>query len=416
MTLSFEKKLYFKLGDFIGKHLLVAFSGGKDSAALLHFLKKNEGIKGYTVSACHINHMFRKTAGWDEKFCADFCERMGIPYLSYKCDVPLYCKVKKISFEHGARVVRYRALRKAMNELRADTLLTAHNKNDVVETFFVHAVQGASVFSLKGVSKHEGDLIRPMLDISVEEIIEYLQKYKIEHVHDESNNDESFMRNFIRKNITPALAEYREGFEDNILNIVNDAVRFDRYISEKTVHLIKEGDSGEFVIDRRKFESLHEIEQEYLIHKAGARLFRFERRHLDEILKTIDSEFSSRIDLPDGYKFEKSDNYLRFIHSRMIAPFEVLKPKGVEKIYIKQINKEIFFDKRYINKELIVRNRRVGDRLGNKKIKDSFIDKKLDLFERDISLIITEKDSIVWVENISHDDSISISVNRKKRS
>ncbi|PLX69660.1 MAG: tRNA lysidine(34) synthetase TilS [Denitrovibrio sp.] len=190
MTLSFEKQLSAKLSEFIGRRLLVALSGGKDSIALLHFLKKNEGIRGYSVTACHINHMFRKTSYWDEKFCADFCEKKSIPFISYRADVPRYCNVKKMSFEHGARVVRYRALKQAMTHFNADLLLTAHTKNDVVETFFIHSVQGASIFSLKGITEMDEGLFRPMLDISTEEIYEYLDKYKIKHAIDETNSDE----------------------------------------------------------------------------------------------------------------------------------------------------------------------------------------------------------------------------------
>jgi len=412
MTLSFEKKLSAKLGDFIEKHLLVAFSGGKDSTSLLHFLKKNEGIRGYAVSACHINHMSRKTAGWDEKFCADFCEAMKIPYISYKCDIPLYCAYKKVSFEHGARIVRYRALRDALGYFGGDEIVTAHSKDDLVETFFIHAVQGASIFSLKGVRERESGLMRPMLDISTAEIMEYISKHKLEFVQDESNSDESFMRNFIRSNVTTKLSEKREGFEDNIANVVNDSIRFDSYLHDKVAPLVYFFGDG-YIIDRVEYERLHEIEQEYLLHKATSRFFRFERRHLDEMIKGIESEFSARIDLPDGYKFEKSGKSLRFFHSRMVDKFETKKPSGSKEIYIRQLGKKIVFEKDYIDKELTIRNRRVGDRLNDKKIKDIFIDKKLDLFERDTSLIIIEKDSIVWVENISYDDSITVSVNRK---
>ncbi len=165
MTLSFEKKLSAKLSEFIGRRLLVAFSGGKDSISLLHFLKKNEGIRGgFSVAACHVNHMFRKTSYWDEKFCSDFCEKLSIPFISYRADVPRYCNVKKVSFEHGARTVRYRALKQAMKHFNADLLLTAHNKNDLVETFFIHSVQGASIFSLKGgITEQQDELFRPML-------------------------------------------------------------------------------------------------------------------------------------------------------------------------------------------------------------------------------------------------------------
>jgi len=413
MTLSFEKKLSSKLSDFVGRRLLVAFSGGKDSISLLHFLKKNEGIQGYSVAACHINHLSRKTSGWDEKLCADFCERLGIPFISYRVDVPVYCKVKKMSFEHGARVVRYRALRMAMAHFGSELLLTAHTKNDVVETFFTHAVQGASVFSLKGITEREEDLFRPMLDISTEEIMEYLGKLKITHAVDETNSDDSYLRNFVRNHITKTLSEYRPGFENNILGIMSDAVRYDNYLYDKLVPLIERCDSSVISIERGVFDNLHEIEQDYVFHHMASKVFRVERRHIEDMKHLVESDYSVRIDMPDGYKFEKSDSLLRLFHKRLVSKFEYIKSREDNLINIRHLGKTITFSGELKDKELVIRNRAIGDRVGNKKLKDLFIDKKLDLFVRDTSVIILCDNCIVWVENISSDDSITVSLDRK---
>jgi tRNA(Ile)-lysidine synthase len=415
MTLPFEKKLSAKLGCFIGRRLLVAVSGGKDSVALLHFLKKNEGIKGYSIFACHINHMARKTSGWDEKFCADLCEKNNIPFISYKADVPRYCAVKKLSFEHGARIVRYRALRQAMKHFNADLLLTAHTKNDVVETFFIHAVQGASVFSLKGITQSDGELMRPMLDITSEEIYEYLDRYKIKHTVDETNADECYLRNFVRSQITKKLSEYRPGFENNILGIMNDAIRLDSYLGDKVIPLLHVSEQGVQAVDRAVFDSLHDIEQDYLLHHMAAKMFRVEKRHLEEMRGLVQNEFSVRIDLPDGCCFEKSGEYLRMFHKRMTAKFEKVKPAGVTETDIPHLGKTLKFKGKWADAELTVRNRRLGDRLDGKKLKDILIDKKLDLFIRDTLLIILYDNCIVWVENISDDDSITVSSDRKNR-
>lgn len=413
MTLSFEKKLDAKLGDFVGRRLLVAFSGGKDSISLLHFLKKNEGIQGYSVAACHINHLSRKTSGWDEKFCADFCNNLSIPFISYRVDVPRYCEVKRLSFEHGARVVRYRALRQAMKHFGSDLLLTAHTKNDVVETFFTHAVQGASVFSLKGITEREGDLFRPMLDISTDEIMEYIDKLKIKHAVDETNSDDSYLRNFVRNHITAELSEYRPGFENNIIGIMHDAVRFDDYLHEKLIPFVDVTDPSVLSIKRSIFDAMHEVEREFVLHYMASKVFRVERRHIDDMKHLVESDYSVRIDMPDGYKFEKSDKLLRLFHKRLVEKFEIVKNKGQKAIFIKHLGKVLNFDGEWLDKELTVRNRGVGDRMGSKKLKDIFIDKKLDLFIRDTSVIILSDNCIVWVENISSDDSISLSLDRK---
>ncbi|TCK60868.1 tRNA lysidine(34) synthetase TilS [Seleniivibrio woodruffii] len=410
MTLSFEKKLSARLGELNGKRLLVAFSGGKDSVSLLHFLKKNEGIKGYQLSACHVNHMYRKTAWWDEKFCSDFCEKYSIPFVSFRCDVPRYCAVKKMSFEHGARVIRYRALNDAAAGFNADMILTAHTRDDLVETFFIQAVQGASPFSLKGIREQDGMLCRLMLDITSEEIYEYLNKYNVSYVIDETNNDENFLRNFIRKNVTAKLAEFRKGYEENIISYLKDSVRFDSYLAEKLEPMIENHQADVLAVKTDVFESLNELEQEYILHRMGSACFRFERRHLAEMQKILDNEFSVRADMPDGYKFEKSDKFIRLYHGRNIAYFELTKPAGADSLYVPQTGKTLRFKGGWKDEELTVRNRRPGDRIKMKKVKDVFIDRKLDLYTRDTALIILEKNVIVWVENISHDASITLYV------
>lgn len=408
MTLSFEKKLASKLGELNGKRILVALSGGKDSVSLLHFLKKNEGIKSYQLAACHVNHMFRKRANWDEKFCSDFCEKLGIPFVSYKCDVPRYCAVKKMSFEHGARVVRYRALYDAARFFDSDTILTAHTRDDMVETFFIQAVQGSSVFSLRGINAEDGMIKRIMLDVSTDEVAEYLNKYSVVHVIDETNHDENYLRNFVRKNVTAKLAEFRQGYEDNIISILDDSVRFNKYLEDKLKPLIKLDSDNVLMIETSMFEKLEEIEKEYLLHSMGSSRFRFERRHLGEMMKLLENDFSVRIDLPDNHKFEKSEKYIRLFHARNIVHFEIVKTAGQNFVVIPHLGKRIIFDENWIDKELTVRNRRVGDRLKTKKLKDVFIDKKLDLYTRDTALIIIEKNAVVWVENISHDASITV--------
>lgn len=407
MILSFEKKFSAKLGELNGKRLLVAFSGGKDSVSLLHFLKKNEGIKGYFLAACHVNHMFRKKAEWDEKFCSDFCEKQNIPFISYSCDVPRYCAVKKMSFEHGARVVRYRALEMAAEHFSADYIVTAHTKNDAVETFFIQAVQGASVFSLKGIMPFDGRILRPMLDISTDEIMEYLNKFNVPYVIDETNNDEYYLRNFIRKNIAGPLAEFRPGYEDNITSMLEDSVRFDRYMHDKLAPLVTRMPDGVTAISTETFDGLEDIEKEYLLHMIGSECFRFERRHITEMLKLIDNDSSVRADMPDNYKFEKSEQYLRLFHGRNIARFCVMKESGQSVVDVPHQSRKMILSGKWIDKDLTIRNRMAGDRFKGKKLKDIFIDKKLDLYTRDTALIIIDNNDIVWVENISHDATIS---------
>jgi len=117
------------LKKFNNKKLLVAFSGGRDSVALLHFLYKNTQKYNYEIVACHINHGIRgDLALRDETFCREFCKAYSIELIVETLDVPCYVKRYGCSVEDGARKLRYEALFKIMQLLKCDVIVTGHQK------------------------------------------------------------------------------------------------------------------------------------------------------------------------------------------------------------------------------------------------------------------------------------------------
>jgi len=408
MTTSFETKLSDESGKLKNKNVVLALSGGKDSASLLHYLSVHSERLGLNILAVHVNHKIRGVqADSDELFCTEFCEKLGVKVKCVSADIPLYAKIKGMSIEHAARIVRYRILNEAAKNMPADLILTAHTKNDQIETFFIRLLQGGSIYSLSGIEKECGRMFRPMLEVTTEEVEEYRSVYKVACIQDESNTDINFLRNKIRAGVIEELLKFETGNIDNIISIMNDSGDLKSEMEKRLADFLRcENDFWE--CKKEKFLKLSEPDKSFIFHKIMTPLFRVERRHLSEVYRLLKSNESKRIDLPDGFVFESSINCLRIFKKSLLADFEIVKKEEEDKVYIKHLDKEIIFSDELKDKKLFIRNRRAGDRLNKRKLKDILIDRKIDIFDRDRLIVIEDEKTILWVENISSSDNISI--------
>ncbi len=189
--------------------VLVAFSGGADSSVLLHLLKKHHKGK---IFAAHVNHMIRGAeADRDEEFCREVCERLDIPLFVLKKDIPAYAEQIGASVETAARAARYDFFDSLMEEHGIPLLATAHNANDNLETLIFNITRGTGLSGACGIPPtrkcKNGTVVRPILMMSREQILEYCEKYGISYVTDSTNLDTDYTRNKIRASVIPALKE-----------------------------------------------------------------------------------------------------------------------------------------------------------------------------------------------------------------
>ncbi|HEX6266112.1 MAG TPA: tRNA lysidine(34) synthetase TilS [Burkholderiales bacterium] len=179
-----------------GKSLAVALSGGVDSVVLLHRLRERPGI-----CAVHVHHGLSPNADAWAAFCRKLCKAWGVPLGIRKVKVTRRGK----GLEAAARDARYAALR----EEKAPVIALAHNLDDQAETVLMNLLRGAGLRGASGMQPHArlGDkrLVRPLLDVSREEILAYAQRHRLEWVEDESNADESLTRNFVRLRLGPLI-------------------------------------------------------------------------------------------------------------------------------------------------------------------------------------------------------------------
>ena len=200
-----------------GDSVLVAFSGGSDSSALLFFLARHFDKKE-NIFAAHLNHMIRGAESErDEKFAVEVCEKYRIKIFSERRDIPSIAKNSKRNLEEAAREERYAFLRKVAASIGENVkIATAHTASDNAETVIFNLARGCGLDGLCGIAPVRENIIRPLLSCAKEDILRYCEKNDIAYVEDSTNSDENYARNFIRRNITSKLGEKFGRPDENI--------------------------------------------------------------------------------------------------------------------------------------------------------------------------------------------------------
>ena len=180
--------------------ILVAYSGGADSGALLNMVLSYAKGSGAPVYAAHINHGIRGAeADRDEEFCRKTAEKYGIEIFVLRADVPAIAKMRKKSVETAAREVRYEFFSKVMLENNIPLLCVAHNADDNLETILFNISRGSGLSGVCGIPRTRkirgGIMIRPILEISKSDINSYCSENNIEYVTDSTNLDDDYTRN-----------------------------------------------------------------------------------------------------------------------------------------------------------------------------------------------------------------------------
>jgi len=222
---------------------LVGFSGGADSTALLHFLASIWGKDN--VAALHVNHGIRGAeADRDEDHCRRFCDAAGIAFYSKTVDV--LSESGGVAIEETARKLRYDAFYETAKAIGADAVALAHTASDNAETFLFNASRGCGISGL-GIPPVRDfcglKIIRPLICCTRDDVIEYIDANALSFVTDGTNDDESYSRNFIRKNIVPPLTKLSGGALKNISALSERARTDEDFIDGFAVEYMKKTDA-----------------------------------------------------------------------------------------------------------------------------------------------------------------------------
>lgn len=386
----------------------------------------------FSMCILHLNHMVREEATDDENFVRDYCKKFDVDFISAKRDMNLLAKERGLSPEDAGRILRYEFFRE---NSKGSKIFLAHNSDDQVETVIQRIVRGTGIDGLSAMDFVAGDIVRPILNISRREIEEYVEKNHIPFVHDKTNDTLIYERNMVRNVIVPKLKELNPNVSESIIRLAENAREESSYL-DKVARKVYDASLSAKGLDISKL--LHEdpvivrrvfkifIQQKFNSTKGIYKV------HYDLLLDFLNSETGKSLDLPERKVLVNNYGYLNFSDKNYekninLQP-EMLKigknftsygtfalTKGFKEVSIDSIN----IDYNKVKGNLSVRYRKDGDAFiplgmkGAKKLKDFFIDLKVERDLRDTVPVITDEEKILWVCGYRMSDEVKITEESK---
>jgi tRNA(Ile)-lysidine synthase len=424
--------------------VLVALSGGPDSVFLLHFLLKFRNKYHIKVGAVHINHMIRGKAAYeDEEFCRKLSVNLHIEFLSVQKNVRSLAKQHKISIEEAGRVVRYQEFEKALKQAGFNKIATAHNCSDNAETVLLNLIKGTGIKGISGIPLKRGNIVRPILCLKKDEILDYLNNYGIKFRIDESNLETDYERNFLRKKVIPLIKErLNPDFENALFHsseiFTGFSVMLDSQVKDKIKGFAKVTEEG-LSLSVDVLNNADDEIKNYLIKAAVEGYFKIQLTFTD--VKNIKSLFEKRtgksINLVNNLTAGRERQFVIISSGAKDESFEPLflaegsRVKVNDKtLIVKPVNgiPKRFSDNRlreYISADKLsgnfcLRRWKAGDKFsplglkGTKKISDFLNEQKITSSKKKEQLLLTNKGKIVWVLGLRLDERFKITSNTKR--
>jgi len=368
-----------------GDTIVCAVSGGADSMALLWALYLLKEEWKLDLRAAHFNHHLRgEESDRDEQFVREFCEGYGIPlHMGSGRIVP-----GKKGLEAAAREARYTFLRSLPGKIA-----TAHTADDNAETILMHLIRGTGLKGLGGITPVYGAIIRPMLNVTRQDVEEFLAEYCVSHIEDSSNSTDAFLRNRLRHRIMPLLKEENPRLAEN-LSAMALRLRLDEQALAEQASF-----DGALQIDRLRQmpPAVRSRALEKFLKENGVR--EPEAVHIRQAEALVFSENpSARADFPGGITIGRTYGILERCNapSEMQCSFTCTEAEEI-------LNTPHIFTVNPVG-ELYVRCRRSGDSIrlsgGTKSLKKLFIDRKIPAAERDQIPILCDEAGILGIPGI----------------
>jgi tRNA(Ile)-lysidine synthase len=397
-----EDKALFTLKDKV----LVALSGGADSVALLRILLS----LGYACECMHCNfHLRGEESDRDEAFVRALCEACSVPLHIIHFDTEKYAKEHHQSIEMAARELRYNWFHRLREERHASVIAVAHHRDDSVETFLLNLMRGAGINGLKGIPVKNGHIVRPLLSVSREGILDYLQAINQGYVTDSTNLEDEYMRNKIRLNILPLMKEVNPSVMETIqettfrLSEVASIYQKDRMeaIAHKVISVSPELyqiSLTDILEDVAPISLLHEV-----LSPKG-----FNASQIRDIHRSLSSSQSGKRFYTTEWEVLRDREYLWIQKkgSSQLIPELIMEEVERTPSFVIPRDKHIAcLDADQLNHPLTIRKWEKGDKFvplgmnGKKKVSDYLTDKKFSLFQKENQYVVCCGENIVWLVN-----------------
>lgn len=403
--------------------VIIGVSGGADSMALLDILHH----LGYECIVAHCNFHLRGQESYrDEYFVEKVATKYKFEYVSANFDTKKYIEEESISLEMAARELRYAWFEKIRKEYKSEKIAVAHHQDDSVETVLINLIRGTGIRGLSGIPPINGKVIRPLLCIFREDILQYLKVRHIGFVEDSTNKEDIYTRNKIRLNVIPLLktinASVVQAIQKTSENLYHTENIFNAYVekAKRKVFFNNKIDINALLKQKEPKTILFEI-----LFPYG-----FNAPTVDNIYESINSQ-SGKIFYSEGYQLIKDREvfilgpindqpdtiYTLFEHETNIEEPCKMTFESFRKTSSFQLEQDpatIYLDKDRLIYPLIIRKWKHGDKFipfgmkGHKKVSDYFTDRKFSLVDKSNTWLLCSGDDIVWIIGERIDDRFKI--------
>lgn len=437
MRIAVENHINENLSFLKGKRLLIAISGGIDSVALTDiFFKLN-----FSIFLAHCNFMLRgKESNKDEIYVKELGAKLNIPTYTIQFETNAFAEKHQVSTQMAARTLRYNFFQEIAKEHKIDYILTAHQKDDVIETVLINLTRGTGLDGLTGIPEINDNIVRPLLNFSRNEILVYATKNKLQWREDSTNSSIKYVRNKIRHKVVPFLKELNPNLLDTFNNTLEHLKGSQQIVKDRIENVREKSTSVSngnihFNIDQLKNLSnprayFYELLKDYgfaewsdiidlLDAQSGKQVLSKTHRLIKDreilILSEIEKkskikvfeilENQSKIKKPIKLKFEKVD-----------IPFDTKNHKNkIFTEFLKDDQNIISLDYDKLKFPLTIRKWEKGDFFypiglsGKKKLSKFFKDEKYSLIEKEATWLLCSNNDIVWIIGKRLDDRFKIS-------
>ncbi len=280
------------------KKIILGLSGGPDSVLLFLFLKKLKTENKIDLVCAHLDHEWRKESTKDVIFCKQLCEKENIKFVEGKAS-NINSSIKfNGSQEEVGRILRHTFLKDILKKENADHIALGHHLQDQQETFLWRIIRGTTLSGLTCMKKNDTQYIRPLLNIEKTEIINYLNKNKIEYLIDKTNESDKYLRNKIRKYVIPQIEKCDPRFSKKFASTLSFLQEEDDFLKKlsKTVFdkiFYYSSKKKKFIGNLKEFQNLDTVIKKRIIILWFCKeelKFNLSNNYLNEIIRFIDNK------------------------------------------------------------------------------------------------------------------------------
>jgi len=414
LTVFVLSKGYFKANETV----VLALSGGVDSMVLLDILNNLKLNLKLIIS--HVNHKKRVESDIEYNNIKVIANKLKIPFEGL-----VVTKNEKLNFHDDSRNQRYSFFKAVAQKYQATKIVVAHHLDDQIETTLMRIIRGTSFTGYAGIPEIRKDrnisIIRPLMEITKEEILDYAKEHQITYYEDSSNSEDIYTRNRYRNHIIPLLRKENPNLNEKIIQFKDYIESADLVLNKIKDNFIKEN----LFYNNVNLKAFNELDKIIKI-KVLKHLINTSTNNTVEVLYDqyisiinlcLSSSPNQKFSLGNNYNFIKEYDYIYIEKAKKIVKQNIeINDFGEYFVndndsYIFSKNKIEQYDRNYFelcynNKvfPLYLRNRFDGDKMslkvGTKKVKDILIDQKIPLSKRDKLFIIANKDNVLWIPGI----------------